>query len=339
VRSEPVMEETMGLTGGALAAAVIFGIIGSLLVIGLLLFLFRLWMQGPKVRSKARLDGKIVVITGANTGIGKCTAMDLSKRGAKIVMLCRNLEKAEEAADEIRKATEGEVVVHKLDLASLASVRECAEQLGNSLEKIDILINNAGIMACPEMRTKEGFEMQIGTNHFGHFLLTNLLMPLLKKAAPTARIINVSSLAHTRGRMQWDDINWEKTPYSAVEAYGQSKLANVLFTKELARKGEGSGVNAYALHPGVINTELSRHMADTYGPLINIFKLCMPLIKTPESGANTTIYCAVDESIADHNGRYYSDCKEKQPAPQAENLEDAKKLWEISEQLVNLNQA
>eukprot|EP00090_Calanus_glacialis_P039947 TRINITY_DN6958_c0_g1_i1.p1 TRINITY_DN6958_c0_g1~~TRINITY_DN6958_c0_g1_i1.p1 ORF type:complete len:334 (-),score=92.92 TRINITY_DN6958_c0_g1_i1:506-1507(-) len=333
------MEETMGLQGGALAAAVIFGIIGCLLVLCLLLFLLRLWMQGPKVRSTARLDGKTVVITGANTGIGKVTALDLSKRGAKVVMLCRNVEKAEEAAEEIRKATEGEVVVHKLDLASLASVRECAEQLGNSLEKIDILINNAGIMACPEMRTTEGFEMQIGTNHFGHFLLTNLLMPQLKKAAPTARIVNVSSLAHTRGQMQWDDINWKETPYNAIQAYGQSKLANILFTKELARKGEGSGVNAYALHPGVINTELGRHLQDTFGPLVMLWKVAMPFIKTPESGANTTIYCAVDESISDHNGRYYSDCKEKQPAPQAENIEDAKKLWEVSEQLVNLNQA
>lgn len=333
------MEETMGLQGGALAAAVIFGIIGCLLVIGLLLFLLRLWMQGPRVRSTARLDGKTVVITGANTGIGKVTALDLSKRGAKVVMLCRNVEKAEEAAEEIRKSTEGEVVVHKLDLASLASVRECAEQLGNSLEKIDILINNAGIMACPEMRTTEGFEMQIGTNHFGHFLLTNLLMPQLKKAAPTARIVNVSSLAHTRGQMQWDDINWKETPYNAIQAYGQSKLANILFTKELARKGEGSGVNAYALHPGVINTELGRHLQDTFGPLVMLWKVAMPFIKTPESGANTTIYCAVDESIADHNGRYYSDCKEKQTAPQAENIEDAKKLWEVSEQLVNLNQA
>lgn len=296
-------------------------------------------MQGPKVRSTARLDDKTVVITGANTGIGKVTALDLSKRGAKVVMLCRNVDKAEEAAEEIRKATEGEVVVHKLDLTSLASVRECAEQLGNSLEKIDILINNAGIMACPEMRTTEGFEMQIGTNHFGHFLLTNLLMPQLKKAAPTARIVNVSSLAHTRGQMQWDDINWKETPYNAIQAYGQSKLANILFTKELARKGEGSGVNAYALHPGVINTELGRHLQDTFGPLVMLWKLAMPFIKTPESGANTTIYCAVDESISDHNGRYYSDCKEKQPAPQAENIEDAKKLWEVSEQLVNLNQA
>jgi NAD(P)-dependent dehydrogenase (short-subunit alcohol dehydrogenase family) len=120
-------------------------------------------------------------------------------------------------------------------------------------------------MTCPEQRTEEGFEMQIGTNHFGHFLLTNLLMPLLKKAAPGARIVNVSSLAHERGQIYWDDVNFERTPYDPMKAYSQSKLANVLFTKELARRHEGSGVTAYALHPGVIHTELGRHLKDTFG--------------------------------------------------------------------------
>merc|ERR1719384_2065415 len=329
----------MGLQGGALAAAVIFGIIGCGLVVALLLFLFRLWMQGPKVRSTARLDGKTVVITGANTGIGKVTAMDLSKRGAKVVMLCRNIEKAEEAAEEIRKATEGKVVVHKLDLASLASVRECAAQLGNSLEKIDILINNAGVMACPQMKTEDGFEMQIGTNHLGHFLLTNLLMPLLKKAAPNARIINVASLAHKQGSINWDDISYAKTEYSPFVAYSQSKLANILFTKELARKGEGSGVTAYALHPGVIATDLGRHMENWNCVTKMMWRCWAPFIKTPDSGANTTIYCAIEPSIAEHNGKYYSDCREVRPAPQAENMEDAKKLWDLSEQMVKLNQA
>jgi len=328
----------MGLSGGELAGAVIGGIIGGLLLIGLLLFLLRMWLQGGKCRSSARLDGKTVVITGANTGIGKETALDLSRRGAKIVMLCRNVEKAEVAATEIRKATEGEVVVHKMDLSSLASVREAAEQLGNSLEKIDILINNAGIMACPEMRTTEGFELQFGTNHLGHFLLTNLLMPLIKKAAPGARIVNVSSLAHEKGAMQWDDLNWEKTSYDSIAAYCQSKLANVLFTKELARKGDGSGVTVYALHPGVINTELGRHIKDTYGTLAEFaFKMAGPFIKTAVNGAQTSIYCAVDEGLADKSGKYYSDCKEKAVARQGDSMEDAKRLWDISEELTGLN--
>lgn len=301
--------------------------------------LVRWWMQGAKCTSKARLDGKVVVITGANTGIGKYTALDMSRRGAKVVILCRNVEKAEAAAEEIRKETEGEVIVHSLDLTSLTSVRACAEQLGNSLEKVDILINNAGIMTCPESRTEEGFEMQFGTNHLGHFLLTNLLLPLMKRAAPGARIVNVSSLAHETGSMQWDDLNWEKTPYSSMKAYSQSKLANILFSKELARRGEGSGVSVYSLHPGVINTNLGRHVKDTFGAVGQcLFVMVQPFIKTVDSGAQTTIYCAVEESITEHSGRYYSDCREKRLRPHADSVEDAKRLWVVSEQLTGLTQ-
>lgn len=329
----------MALEGGALAGVIVGGVLAGFVVFTILLFLFRLWMQGGKCKSTARLDGKTVVITGCNTGIGKIAAIDLSKRGAKIVMLCRSVDKAEAAADDIRKATEGEVVVHKMDLASLESISNCADQLGNSLDKIDILINNAGVMMCPDLKTEDGFEMQIGTNHFGHFYLTNLLMPLMKKAGPGARIVNISSLAHESGSMQWDDINFEKTPYSATEAYRQSKLANILFTKELARRGEGSGVTAYSLHPGVVATELWRYSGVTFGCVGSCIMGCIrPLFKTPENGAQTTIFCAVDESIADHSGRYYSDCKEKRPRPQAENMEDAKRLWDLSEQLTGIGQ-
>merc|ERR1711936_773521 len=187
------------------AAAGIFGTLLILLVLAGLLYLIRRWMQGPaRVSEDVKLEGKTVVITGANTGIGKATAMDMSRRGAKVVILCSDMEKAEAAAAEVRDVTKGEVICHRLDLADLASVRECAEQLG--------------------------------TNHIGHFLLTNLLMPQLKKAAPSARIVNVSSMAHKPGRMNWDDLHYENTPYHRFTAYSQSKLANILFTKELARK-------------------------------------------------------------------------------------------------------
>ena len=151
--------------------------------------------------------------------------------------------------------------------------------------------------------------------------------------------VNVSSMAHEPGRMNWEDINYDTAPYDRFTSYSQSKLANILFTKELARKGEGSGVHAYALHPGVIATDLGRHLEDMNGCMRCIWKCFAPFIKTPESGANTSIYCAVEESIADHNGRYYSDCREKQPKPQAENMEDAKKLWEMSEEMVKMNMA
>merc|ERR1711997_261161 len=180
-------------------------------------------------------------------------------------MLCRDTNKANITAAEIREQTKGEVTVEKMDLSSLKSVGDCVDRLNKSLEKIDILINNAGVMMCPLSRTEEGFEMQIGTNHFGHFYLTNLLLPLIKKAAPGARIVNVSSLAHKKAKIYWDDVNWEKTPYESSKAYGQSKLANILFTRELAERLEGSGVTVYCLHPGVIATELGRHIREYLG--------------------------------------------------------------------------
>jgi len=331
----------MGLESGELVAvAVIGGILAFLVVIGLLLFFFRVWMQGPRCRSRARLDGKVVVVTGANTGIGKVCALELSRRGAKVFILCRSTERGETAAQQIRKETEGEVIVHRMDLSSLTSVRACAEQLTNSLDRIDILLNNAGIMACPQGLTEDGFETQLGTNHLGHFLLTNLLMPLLKRAAPGARVVNVSSLAHEHGAINWDDINFEKTKYSPVVAYCQSKLANVLFTRELARQLEGSGVTAYALHPGVIASDLARNLNDSYGVFGSCYDACSrPFIKTVESGAQTSLFCCLEEHLAAESGKYYADCREKQPAVQATSHEDAKRLWQISENLTKLKDA
>merc|ERR1711910_133008 len=158
------------------------GYLGTGLVLSSVLALINLYSQGGWCSSKARLDGKTVVITGCNTGIGKITAMDLSKRGAKVVMLCRDTAKANLAAQEIKAETKGDVTVERMDLSSLNSVRDCVERLNKSLKKIDILINNAGVMMCPLSRTEEGFEMQIGTNHFGHFYLTNLLPASHKKS-------------------------------------------------------------------------------------------------------------------------------------------------------------
>merc|ERR1719430_1327784 len=284
--------------------------------------------QGTQCTSNARLDGRVVVITGANTGIGKYTAPDMSRRGAKVVLLCRDLEKAEAAAEDIRKETKGEILVYRLDLASLRSVRNCAKWMNSSLDKVDILINNAGVMACPEARTEDGFEMQFGTNHLGHFLLTNLLLPVITRGAPGARIINVSSMAHMMGSMQWEDLNWENTSYSPMRAYSQSKLANILFSKELARRLEGSGVTVYTLHPGAINTEIARHVTEHWGSLgAWASHMVRPFIKTVESGSQTTIYCAVEESIGGQSGRYYSECKETRPMAQADNMKDARRLW------------
>lgn len=312
------------------------GTLGSLVLLSSLLAGLHLYMQGGRCRSARSLKGKVVVITGANTGIGKITATDMARRGARVIMLCRDLSRAEPAAADIRSETKGDVSVEKMDLASLASIKAAVERLQKTVTKIDILINNAGVMMCPLSRTEDGFEMQIGTNHFGHFYLTNLLLPLIKKAAPGARIVTVSSLAHKRGNMQWEDINYEHTEYSSQAAYGQSKLANILFTRELANRLRGTGVNVYSLHPGVIATELGRHIEKQLGIFGNLLVLIYPFIKTPEAGAQTSIFCAVDESVDSETGLYYSDCAVKTPEPQALSDEDAKRLWDLSEQLTGL---
>jgi len=327
----------MGMSGGALAGAVVGGLLAAVLLMAVLLLLLRRWLQGPWITSTTRLEGKVAAITGANTGIGRATAFELSRRGAKVVLLCRNLEMAEVVAKEIELETKGEVVVEQVDLASLESVRQCADQLGNRLQKLDILVNNAGVV-CPYGKTSDGFEMTFGTNHLGPFLLTNLLMPLLKKASdPGARVINVSSLAHKFTGINWDDLMFEKTKYESFKAYGQSKLANILFTKELARRGEGSRVDFFSLHPGSVKTDLFRHNKQTMNRCFNLmFKPFLFLMKTPESGAQTSLHCILEDGLV--SGGYYSACREASPSPAATSLEDARRLWQISAQLTGLGE-
>lgn len=305
-------------------------------VAGTSILALRRWMAGGVCRSKARLDGKTVLITGANTGIGKETALDMAKRGARVILACRDVTRARIAADSIRQESgNGNVVVKKMDLSSLQSVRNLAKDVQENEERLDILINNAGIMMCPKWKTEDGFEMQFGVNHLGHFLLSNCLLDLLKKSAPS-RIVNVSSLAHEKGRIHFDDINLDKG-YDPVKSYRQSKLANVLFSRELASRLEGTGVTVYCLHPGVIRSELGRHLFPTLALWKKI--IAMPfymLIKSPREGAQTSIYCAVDESVANTSGHYYSDCAPKTPAPQALDDAAAKKLWDLSASMAGL---
>nr|XP_018903303.1 PREDICTED: retinol dehydrogenase 12-like [Bemisia tabaci] len=292
----------------------------------------------------SRIDGKTVLITGCNTGIGKFTAQELYRIGGRIIMACRDVAKAEQAAEDIRKVVSeadpenkvGELIIKKLDLGSKESIRSCADDIKQSEKQINILINNAGVMIPPYQKTTDGFELQFGTNHLGHFYLTYLLLPTILASTP-ARIVNVSSVAHERGHMNWDDLNSEKS-YHARTAYSQSKLANVLFSRELASRLEGTGVNVYSLHPGIILTELGRHVDEIYfkGFRRILRPMLSPFTKSIEAGAATTLYCALDESIANESGCYYSDCAKKEAAPQARNDEDAKKLWEVSLKLLGL---
>ncbi|XP_029313991.1 retinol dehydrogenase 12, like [Cottoperca gobio] len=276
--------------------------------------------------SVERLNDKTVVITGANAGIGKETAIDLAKRGAKVIIACRDMERGQAAVTQVIESSGSEnVICMKLDLADSKSIREFAEAINKGEPKLNILINNAGVMVCPYGKTEDGFEMQIGVNHFGHFLLTHLLIDLIKRSAP-ARIVTVSSMAHTWGSINLEDINSVKS-YDKKAAYSQSKLANVLFTRSLAKKLEGTGVTTYSLHPGVVQTDLWRHLS---GPQQVVMKMVSPFTKNSSQGAQTSIYCAVEPSLEKESGGYYSDCAPANCSAAGRDDELAQKLWELS---------
>ncbi|XP_070490607.1 retinol dehydrogenase 14-like [Chironomus tepperi] len=301
--------------------------------IAVFLYLLKRWIRRGEYNKPTLIDNKIVVITGANTGIGKETAIDLARRGGKIYIACRDRSRGENALVDIRRESGSDKVYFlQLDLASLKSIRDFSKKFHQLESKLDILINNAGIMACPKLSTEDGFEMQIGVNHLGHFLLTNLLLDLLKSAAPS-RIVNVSSKAHVRGEIYRDDFMLDRS-YAPVKSYAQSKLANILFTRKLANVLAGTKVTANSCHPGIVTTELARHIPKILQILMNtVFKT---FLKTPVEGAQTQIRLAVDPDLETTTGRYFYDCEEHEPARLARDDDTAEWLWNKSAQLVRL---
>ncbi|XP_017108085.2 retinol dehydrogenase 13 isoform X1 [Drosophila bipectinata] len=289
-------------------------------------------MQGGRFTKETDETGKVIIVTGANTGIGKETVRELARRNATVYMACRNLKKCEEARQEIVLETKNpHVYCRECDLASQESIRNFVAAYKREQTKLHILINNAGVMRCPRSLTTDGIELQLGVNHMGHFLLTTQLLDMLKKSAPS-RVVNVSSLAHTRGEINTGDLNSDKS-YDEGKAYAQSKLANVLFTRELARRLEGTGVTVNALHPGVVDTEIIRHMAFFNNFFAGLFvkPLFWPFVKTPKNGAQTTLYVALDPELNKVSGQYFSDCKIKEMAPAAFDVQTAKWLWAVSD--------
>ena len=242
----------------------LFGGIAATTIIGLFLIrLYRKWIAGGVCTSQAKLDGKTVIITGANSGIGLETAVDIAKRNARVILACRSVERGKAAVADVRKRSgNNNVVFVQLDLGSLASVRTFAAKILEDEPRIDILINNAGVMMIPKRTlTPDGFEMQFGVNHLGHFLLTNLLLDRIKET-PRARIVNLSSSAQGymfAGKFDFDNMNCEHS-YGPVTAYCASKLANVLFTRSLAKRLESTGVTTNAVDPGAIKTGLQQHL-------------------------------------------------------------------------------
>lgn len=282
-----------------------------------------------------QIEGKRVIVTGANSGIGRATASRLAGRGADVTITVRDEVKGAAAAEDIRTATGATVSIEILDLADLESVRSFAERFADRHDRLDVLINNAGVMSGNRRETVDGFEWTFGVNHLGPFLLTNLLTDLLVESAPS-RIINVSSDVHRRANDGLDIDNLQlKRRYSATNAYANSKLANILFTVELERRLADSGVTSRALHPGVVATSFGK---GPEGPrwMGTLMTVLSPILRTPDRGAATPVFLATapDNELA--SGIYWSDEKPTDPAPAAVDPDAASELWDVSADLVGL---
>jgi retinol dehydrogenase-12 len=282
------------------------------------------------------VKGKICLVTGANTGIGLETARALAQQGAGVMMTARSPEKGAAALADVQETVPGAAVslVH-LDLASLDSVRKAAADVLSQHKRLDVLVNNAGLILDERRETDDGFEATFGINHLGHFLLTWLLRDALTAAAPS-RVVNVSSTAHQVSRgLDFDDLMAERRRYTAMGAYADSKLANVLFTRELARRLKDQNITAYAVHPGAVGSSFASD-GDIKGIFATIMKIGRPLLLSPARGARTSIHCATAKGIEAHSGGYFARCRPKKTSAAGRDDEAARKLWEVSAQLTGV---
>lgn len=277
----------------------------------------------------AQMTGKICLVTGANSGIGFETAKALAKMGAHVVMACRNEAKARVAQQDIIKASKNpDVDLLIVDMSSLDSVRELAQTIKKNYQRLDVLINNAGVMLSKRQLSADGYEMQYAVHHLGPFLLTHLLLDLLKASASSsssARIINVSSKLHSMANIEFDNLQAEKK-FGLLKTYGMSKLALLMFSYSLAEHLKGTGVTVNALHPGVIGSNL--------GGIPGFIKIFM---KSPKRGAETSVFLASSPSVENVSGKYFSNCKPVNSSTASYNAEVAEKLWQLSAQQVGLN--
>ena len=294
---------------------------------------------------------KTCIITGANAGIGYETTLAMLQKDYKVICAVRNKEKMEKARESLAQTlgvNSGlvDIEIEELDLNDQNSIEAFAKKFMDSENGLDVLINNAGVMATPEMKTKDGFEYQMGVNHLGHFKLTNMVLPKLLESQRDARIVNVSSEAHRFGKLEKNDLFYEKAgSYNNWKSYGQSKLANILFANELQRKLEREKdcdyVSVNSLHPGAVDTELGRYLYDMdkkpqwYEEII--FNIIRQTMKTPAQGAETSVYLASDPTAKQYRGKYFDNCKEKVSTNAARNEEDAKWLWQRSAELTGVD--
>ncbi|MBX7513646.1 SDR family NAD(P)-dependent oxidoreductase [Qipengyuania sp. GH38] len=296
------------------------------------------------------LSGRTALVTGGYSGLGQETARAMAAKGAHIILSGRDATKLSAAADAIAEQTGATVDTLKCDLASLDSIRKAAAEAKERFEKIDLLINNAGVMACDQAKTADGFEMQFGTNHVGHFLLTNLLVPLLEKGE-RPRIVNLSSRGHHIAPVDFDDPNFESRDYDKWVSYGQSKTANVLFAVGLEKRLSDKGIHAYSLHPGGIMTNLGRHMSDQdMADLMERIRTnaeergeTPEPFKTIPQGAATTCWAATAEELEGNGGLYCENCHVADQDDEstgggvrsyAIDPDKADRLWSLSEEMV-----
>ncbi len=286
------------------------------------------------------LTGKVIIVTGGNSGLGYESVKAFSEKGAEVVLACRSVEKGEQAKKQIG-GMKGKTDVMQLDLQDFDSIENFAKEFKAKYTRLDVLLNNAGIMMAPYFKTKNGLEGQLGTNHFGHFKLTGHLLDVLKKT-PDSRVVNVSSNMHKQGSMDFDNLMFEKGGYSSAKAYGRSKLANLLFTYELQRFFERNQINsiAVAAHPGFSRTNLTHYIENSFW-----VKLLMPFMwifsQNQQQGALPQIRASVDKNVK--GGEYYGPHKGRKGFPvkvesneASHNVADAKKLWEISEEITGV---
>ncbi|XP_071400165.1 dehydrogenase/reductase SDR family member 13-like [Centroberyx affinis] len=308
------------------------------LLVGGYFLLIQTLFRRSKCTGTTEMTGKTVIVTGGNSGIGKATARHLARRGARVVLACRSRGRAEAAISEIKQETSrSDVVFMQLDLGSLKSVRSFAENFLKTESRLDLLINNAGLVA--DGRTEDGFGVEFGVNHLGHFLLTRLLLQRLQDGGG-GRVVTLSSMAHRWGRIDFQalaasgHLGTGRHSWQFFRAYCSSKLCNVLFTQELARRLEGSAVTCYSVHPGIVRTELSRHVS--LWQKVFIEPVARLLFLDPEAGAQTTLHCALQEGLEPLSGRYFSCCAEQEVGAAAKDAAAARRLWDVSEKLCGL---
>jgi len=280
------------------------------------------------------IKNRLCIITGANSGIGKATSLALAERGAYLILICRNEHKAEKARNEIIQQTGNsgvEIII--ADIGLRYDVLKAVENIQERFDQVDLLINNAGMFPSERKETQEGIEQTFAVNHLGHFILTYLLMDKLK-SSDRARIINVASDAHKAGAPFFDPDNLMLNKgYNPMKAYGISKLCNIMFTHELARRTEGSDIQTFSLHPGVVNTNLA---SEAGWMLKLLYVIGAPFMRSPEKGAETSIYLATADHLSDKNGKYFKNKKISKPAGIAYDDELTEILWDKSKQLADL---